>query len=171
MLFQLLSISALSALLVAVNGQDCLSEHNNYRAMHGVAPLQYNARLEAFAIKRAEHMASTDIFAHPSNLPYGENLYWRSGRVPSCTNALDMWYREVDYYNFRRGNFSPKTGHFTQMIWKDSRYVGCASAKSRRSGRIYIACNYYPPGNVIGRFKENVPQARKTTRKNYYDYY
>lgn len=84
-------------------------------------------------------MAKTDVFAHPKNLPYGENLYWRSGRAPSCSNALTMWYNEIKYHSFAKPYFSPKTGHFTQMIWRDSRYLGCASAKSPKSGRIYIA--------------------------------
>lgn len=84
-------------------------------------------------------MASTDIFAHPSNLKYGENLYWRSGRTPSCQNALDMWYNEIKWHNFAKPYFSAQTGHFTQMVWKSSRYLGCASAKSRRTGRVYIA--------------------------------
>ena len=84
-------------------------------------------------------MASTDIFAHPRNLPFGENLYWRSGRSATCSSALGMWYNEDKWYNYERGNFSPSTGHFTQMIWKATRYVGCASARSSRSGRTYIA--------------------------------
>lgn len=107
--------------------------------MHGVAPLEYDRTLEEFAMKRVRYMAQTDIFAHPKRLPYGENLYWKSGRVPSCKNALDMWYREKKHYNYSAGNFSPATGHFTQMVWAGSQYVGCASAKSRKSGRIYIA--------------------------------
>ena len=90
-------------------------------------------------MKRARYMAQTDIFAHPHRLIYGENLYWKSGRVPSCQNALDMWYRESKWYNYGSGSFSPSTGHFTQMVWANSQYLGCASAKSRKSGRIYIA--------------------------------
>ena len=137
-------------------------------------------------MKRAKYMAQTDIFAHPSRLPYGENLYWKSGRVPSCKNALEMWYREKKSYNYASGSFSPATGHFTQMIWAGSQYLGCASAKSRNTGRIYIAvsersgardwlitlflavvllfllqCNYWPQGNVRTQFKENVPPPGK----------
>jgi len=145
--------------------EDCLSRHNYYRSLHGVPPLEYHPILEKYAMKRARYMAMTDIFAHPPNLPYGENLYWKSGRVPTCKNALDNWYKEYKLYNFRSGGFSPATGHFTQMIWRDSQYLGCASAKSKRTGRIYIACNYYPPGNVRGQFKENVPY-----NKYYYAY-
>ena len=72
-------------------------------------------------------------------MPYGENLYWKSGRIPTCKNALDMWYNEIKWYDFSRGGFSHATGHFTQMVWKSTRYIGCASAKSKNTGRIYIA--------------------------------
>lgn len=120
-------------------GQDCLSEHNKYRARHGSPPVFYDRTLEQFAMQRAEYMASTDIFAHPRSLPFGENLYWRSGRQASCQAALSAWYKEDKWYNYERGSFSPSTGHFTQMIWKATRYVGCASAKSSRTGRMYIA--------------------------------
>lgn len=37
-------------------------------------------------------MAKSDIFEHPRNLPYGENLYWRSGTPPTCKDASDAWY-------------------------------------------------------------------------------
>lgn len=93
-------------------------------------------------MKRAEYMAATDIFAHPRNLQFGENLYWRSGRSATCQAALSMWYNEDKWYNYERGTFSPSTGHFTQMIWKGTRYVGCASAKSAKSGKMYIAVSF-----------------------------
>lgn len=89
-------------------------------------------------------MAKTDIFDHPPNLAYGENLYWASGFVPSCDNAVTSWYNENIYYDYDAGKFSPKTGHFTQVIWKGSSYVGCAAAKSRgKRGGVYIAVSLY----------------------------
>ncbi|XP_074593102.1 Golgi-associated plant pathogenesis-related protein 1-like [Brevipalpus obovatus] len=137
-------------------GQDCLTAHNYLRSLHGVGPLKYDETLERFAMKRAEYMAQTDIFAHPKKLKYGENLYWRSGNVPTCENAVLAWYNEISLYNYDFPRFSPKTGHFSQLVWRESKKIGCAAAESPKSGRIYIACNYYPPGNVRGRFEENV---------------
>lgn len=43
--------------------QDCLTGHNRYRALHGVQPLLYDRTLEQYAMKRAQYMAKTDIFA------------------------------------------------------------------------------------------------------------
>jgi len=47
-------------------------------------------------------------------------------------------------------------GHFSQVVWRDSRELGVAVAHSR-SGQIFVVCNYLPPGNFIGSFSENVP--------------
>ena len=116
-----------------------MSSHNKYRALHGVQPLRHDPNLEKFAMQRVQYMAQTDIFAHPPNLPYGENLYWSSGAVSSCDAAVTAWYNENRYYNYDAGQFSKATGHFTQLIWKGSHSVGCATAKSRRKPRIYVA--------------------------------
>lgn len=46
------------------------------------------------------------------------------------------------------------------MVWRRTTHIGCASAQSPRTGRVYIACNYYPQGNIIGRFRQNVSYPR-----------
>lgn len=66
-----------------------------------------------------------------------------------------MWYDEVSLYNFASGGFSGATGHFTQLVWKSTTEVGCGISISRDS-KIYAVSQYTPPGNVQGRFKENV---------------
>jgi hypothetical protein len=52
------------------------------------------------------------------------------------------------------------SGHFSQVVWRDSKELGVAFAKSR-NGTIYVVANYSPPGNVTGRYAENVPPARE----------
>lgn len=51
--------------------------------------------------------------------------------------------------------FFPFIGHFTQVIWKNSKFLGQGAAKSINN-TVYVVCNYDPPGNIIGQFKENV---------------
>ncbi len=59
---------------------------------------------------------------------------------------------------------SESTGHFTQLVWKATKQVGCArkdcnGGQQGGSGDApgwYVACEYYPAGNVIGNFTENV---------------
>jgi hypothetical protein len=47
------------------------------------------------------------------------------------------------------------TGHFTQMVWDASKEIGVGKAHSK-DGRVFVVCNYYPPGNVLGKFRDNV---------------
>ena len=47
------------------------------------------------------------------------------------------------------------TGHFTQLVWKGSKQIGCG-ASCNNSNKCYVTCNYYPPGNYIGQFTSNV---------------
>lgn len=48
-----------------------------------------------------------------------------------------------------------KTGHFTQVIWRDSTELGVGMARNR-NGEVYVVCNYNPAGNFLGSFTENV---------------
>ncbi|MFD2429036.1 CAP domain-containing protein [Sphingobium scionense] len=38
--------------------------------------------------------------------------------------------------------------HYTQIIWRGTRSVGCALAEGRSFD--YLVCRYYPAGNMFG---------------------
>uniref|UniRef100_A0A0K8TRK5 Putative dual scp protein n=1 Tax=Tabanus bromius TaxID=304241 RepID=A0A0K8TRK5_TABBR len=140
---------------------ECLRAHNEFRARHGVPPLKLNRRLCKFAEEWAKVLASRGNPIHRSNSPYGENIFcsWTSsphgvhidGREP-----VEHWYSEVDTHIFGKEPATLRTGHFTQVVWKDSRELGVGEAKNR-SGHVFVVVNYDPPGNFIGSFAENVP--------------
>lgn len=69
---------------------------------------------------------------------------------------VENWYSEGINHVFGREPSTLKTGHFTQIVWRDSREFGVGMAKNR-SGQIFVVANYDPPGNFIGSFSENVP--------------
>ena len=46
-------------------------------------------------------------------------------------------------------------GHFTQLVWKDSKEMGVGRSQSKDGTWIAVA-NYLPPGNVIGEYPKNV---------------
>lgn len=46
-------------------------------------------------------------------------------------------------------------GHFTQVVWKDTKSIGVAMVKNK-SGKFVVVANYYPAGNVQGQYKKNV---------------
>lgn len=46
-------------------------------------------------------------------------------------------------------------GHFTQVIWRNSRCFGVGKARSR-TGKIVVVAHYAPAGNISGLFQNNV---------------
>ncbi len=60
-----------------------------------------------------------------------------SSRLPSGADAAKAWYGESAGYAYGADG-SRGSGHFTAMIWKDARYLGCGRAKGN------ISCNYWP---------------------------
>lgn len=152
-----------------------LARHNEYRARHGVPPLKWSDSIAKYAASRAKTRAQQDGLSagHSGLAPgYGENLYWggssgAGSAVPAATDAAERatksWYDEIKDYDYKNPTFSPKVGHFTQMIWKNTTEVGCAvfSLKGSQWLETYVACEYQPPGNVMGQFSANVPPPKK----------
>ena len=65
-----------------------------------------------------------------------------------------MWYDEIKQYRFPDGGFSMQTGHFTQVVWRGTTQVGCGH--SQCNGNDIWVCEYDPPGNWEGQYRENV---------------
>lgn len=67
----------------------------------------------------------------------------------------DIGAAEVKEYNYSDPSFSEETGHFTQLVWKDTTTVGCDSRLCGTQGW-YLVCEYWPRGNVMGEFGQQV---------------
>ncbi|KAF5112736.1 hypothetical protein DV454_004039 [Geotrichum candidum] len=130
---------------------DAVSNHNRLRALHGVPDIKWNRDLAKYA---QDYLASAQCnFAH-SGGPYGENL---AIGYPTTAASIQAWYDEIKDYDFSKNEFSSSTGHFTQVVWKDSTEIGCAEVECGSGwGGPYLVCEYSPRGNIIGYFKENV---------------
>jgi len=59
---------------------------------------------------------------------------------------------QTKYENDVQNSFSD---HFTQLIWKNSKYFGIGKARTR-NGKLIIVANYMPAGNVSANFHTNV---------------
>jgi len=147
--------------------QDALKLHNKVRARHGAPVLTLDEGLCRFAQRWADHLADAGRFEHCPDNPYGENLYaqWATSTKSVCPadRAVDSWYEEGGNYNYNAEPTSMSVGHFTQLVWKNTRRMGIARAKTKDGKRTMIVAHYDPPGNFIGQYVQNVrpPQAAK----------
>ncbi|KAM8717515.1 hypothetical protein ACLKA7_004243 [Drosophila subpalustris] len=136
--------------------QDLYTTTNKYRKMHGCPELKVNEALSKNAQEWANHLRDKNIMQHRPKPKYGENIFLSGGMDVTGDLPVDMWYREINAFNFDKPDFTPTSGHFTQLIWKSCTEMGAGVA--RKADRTWVVCNYNPPGNVVGQFKENVPR-------------
>ena len=64
-------------------------------------------------------------FAHTHGY-YGENLFASSCGPANWTQVISDWASEAPDYNPNNAYLSSANGHFTQLIWKSTRWIGCA---------------------------------------------
>jgi hypothetical protein len=166
------------------------NEHNVFRAKHGVPPLNWSTDLAKNAqdwvkgCHTSKNANGDEFFCHQNkafgcgvdaSYNYGENLSFgwptRSGK-----EAVDEWYCEINVYDFDHpvvtggttfgcdNNPDKVTGHFTQVVWRDSTKLGCAQNTCQLGGNAGTlwACEYDPPGNFNadqpGVLERNVPK-------------
>jgi glioma pathogenesis-related protein 2 len=119
--------------------------------------LSRDADIDDFSQSWAEYLSATGKFIH-STSRYGENIAGVSfdGNVTRMLEtAVTLWYAEVALYNYSRPGFSPLTGHFTCLVWRDSQKLGIGYAVNE-NGRAIVVFNFWPPGNFAGAFERNV---------------
>ena len=78
----------------------------------------------------------------------GENLFEVVGPPADENQVVDAWAAERSAYDYRKNSCSARCGHYTQIVWRDTRQVGCGVAQKNR--REIWVCNYDPPGNIMG---------------------
>ncbi|WP_241392649.1 CAP family protein [Rippkaea orientalis] len=139
--------------------QEILTAHNKYRQKVNVSPLIWSNQLANDAQQWANYLASLGgrKLQHDSNTNgQGENLWLGTSKRFSYTQMVDGWGQEKQYLTSRRftletvsstGNWSD-VGHYTQIVWKNTKKVGCATSKA--GGNDILVCRYSPQGNIIG---------------------
>ncbi len=134
-----------------------VSAHNAVRADIGVQPMRWNEDLAADAAQWADHLARTGRFEHDARsraVPEGENLWMGTRGHYPMRHMVDAWAAERRV--FRPGRFPDNSrtgswhdvGHYTQIVWKDTREVGCAVAHNATDE--FLVCRYAEAGNVVG---------------------
>jgi len=137
--------------------QRLLIAHNRERQDLGLEPLAWNPALAESAQRWADYLASTGRFEHaPENHrnPEGENLWAGTKGYFGPEAMVDAWIREKKF--FRPGVFPNNSttgrvedvGHYTQLVWRATREVGCAEATGTRED--VLVCRYAEAGNWRG---------------------
>ena len=137
--------------------RDLLEAHNMARDEVGLVPLVWSERLANDAEEWAEHLARNNLYDHASpeaRKGQGENLWRGSSGYWNARQKIGFFIEEKRH--FRSGHFPDvsRTGrwsdvaHYTQIIWPQTREVGCAVAHTHHDE--VLVCRYWPAGNVWG---------------------
>jgi hypothetical protein len=134
-----------------------LAVHSRERARLGIAPLVWDPALAAAASAYGKQLIPRGKLIHSaakSRPGQGENLWMGTHARYSIERMATGWVNEKRI--FRAGIFPDVStngkwadvGHYTQMIWRGTRRVGCALEQG--SAWDYLVCRYSPAGNVVG---------------------
>jgi pathogenesis-related protein 1 len=141
--------------------------------------LTWSQDLADFSQEWADELASDEncgtIF-HRDQRMYGENIAFRASTNRNLQyfpeQAVEGWVAEVDCWDYGTilGNRTPTAnsescdatcvarqnstgcGHYTQVVWRNTRQLGCGYSTCEYEGftaHVWV-CNYNPPGNFVG---------------------
>lgn len=142
--------SRLSAPIFAPLANEVVTAHNAIRSKVGVPPLAWSDELASVAQQWANKLLARNAFQHSADDRYGENLYRisGSGAASSPSDVVNAWGAEYVYYRYANNTCTEICGHYTQIVWKETRAVGCGVARDAEH-EVWV-CNYAPFGNIIG---------------------
>jgi uncharacterized protein YkwD len=136
---------------------EMLRAHNMVRASASPTPSPALAPLtwSTEAASVAQQWANGCRFMHNMGSGYGENIYASTG-TSSASEVVSSWASEVSSYDYAANSCSDVCGHYTQIVWRDSLQVGCATATCTTNSPFgsgswfFVVCDYTPPGNYVG---------------------
>jgi len=132
---------------------------NSPQPLTPVAYLEWDPILEQVA----QTYIDTCTFAHNANRTtdyqalggsasyVGENIAYSSVNF-SAQQFFDLWAAEESnfVYEALTSGDAGLFGHYSQLIWRNTTRVGCATAICVDG--IYAVCNYAPGGNYLGQY-------------------
>lgn len=135
---------------------ESLSEPDQWLVLHQKIREGYHSSEMVWSDRLAQsalQVAQSCHWGH-SGGPYGENI---AAGYPTIKSVVKAWVYandECEKYDPNRPIYS----HFTQVVWNNSRELGCArvACENWDNHAYYSVCQYDPPGNVQGEFNQNV---------------
>ncbi|XP_068647742.1 pathogenesis-related protein PR-1-like [Aristolochia californica] len=131
-----------------------LYAHNLVRVAHWEVPLIWDFNLQKYAQWWANQRRGDCKLEHSfpeDDFKLGENVFWGGGSAWTPSDAVDDWAGEEKYYSYAKNTCEAgqMCGHYTQIVWKSTRRMGCARVVCD-NGDVFMTCNYDPPGNYFG---------------------
>jgi uncharacterized protein YkwD len=123
---------------------DWLGALNPYRARLCAQPLTWNADLAQQALTSLR----------TSNVAFSNIGQTRGDTLEAKVNA-DVWFQENRYHDYSVNGAQQNSVNFSQLAWKGSNQVGCASLVVDNERKAAV-CIFSPPGNIQGQFTANV---------------
>jgi pathogenesis-related protein 1 len=129
--------------------EEMLEAHNSVRTDLKLPLLVWSDKIAAVAQEWAETLLSRGQFLHRPNSSHGENLFEIDGGRTLPERVVGDWAAEARDYDYHMNACAGICGHYTQLVWRTTRQIGCGVAHDAR--REIWVCDYDPPGNVIGK--------------------
>lgn len=145
---------------------DILTEHNRLRkeeAITETASYMFKMAHHEGLAEMAQTVSNTCIFEHSTGRSHpdfswiGENLYVTNSTSATVESVVQSWYNEKANFSYTHNNCSDVCGHYTQVVWADSKYLGCGikfcssvfipSSSKTMSNAHMVTCHYGPGGN------------------------
>ncbi|XP_061194317.1 peptidase inhibitor 16-like [Saccostrea echinata] len=142
----------------------CKAHNAKRRSVVPTASNMIELKWSAELASVAENYSRKCVYGHnpnkydeaPSFKRVGENLRY-STREETPLEVVSSWDDERIDYNYNANTCAPdkKCGHYTQVAWAETEYVGCAVTKctplvGKSDSAYYYVCNYGERGNMNG---------------------
>ena len=136
-----------------------LEAHNECRDSLNLSPLVWSNKLAKKSLKWAKKLKRNNhcLDKHSPDKDsenIGENIAWTKGYSMSPREVAEYWISEQKYFDFDSRickEIVDSCGHYTQMIWRNTKKVGCATVQCGDE-QVWV-CQYEPAGNVFFRGK------------------
>jgi hypothetical protein len=162
---------------------ECVDKHNDLRRGEGSSSM-FKLRWNDQLANLGQQWSDRCVFEHgqpwfdSNSLGYkdlGQNIWAHTSPDFDIKKAVQDWFDEKSdyYYDSKSCNSGKVCGHYTAVVWDDTKEVGCGvtlcGSISGMSNAHFIVCNYGPPGNWAGDapFEKGTPCTQCGTGKFY----
>ncbi|KAJ3565549.1 hypothetical protein NP233_g7565 [Leucocoprinus birnbaumii] len=176
MKFTLVSVLTFVALASAMPSKrdqfsdDALAAHNTNRANYGANPLTWNTAAASEAAAFTSN-CTWGLDKSSGSRGFGQNIYSETGSDATVADGVASWMAQASDYNYDKPGFNSSTAAFTQVVWKSTTSVGCATKVCETGNPFegfegpwtFVACLYSPQGNIAteAQFRKNAQDSSK----------